>query len=166
MKQYECFEDHWRLTQNGLVTQGLRTTDITVHGCNQEEHDERLHNVRNMLRHHNLTVNLDKCELNMSHLILKAHVLSWRRIGLADMKVQAVVNASEPKSASEVKNFLRVVTYSSCYIPDFSTVSALLRKPNEKIQIFLWSSEQKTLKLFQHWKTCYLELKLSLMPCW
>ena len=117
--------------------------DIIVHGSNQEEHDKRLRKVLSVLRDKGLTVNVDKCELNMSHLVFMGHVLSSKGIGPAEVKVKAIVETREPETVSEVKSFLGLVTFSSRYIPDFSTVSEPLRRLTKCNQPFVWGPEQK-----------------------
>ena len=83
--------------------------DIIVHGSSQEEHDKRLRKVLSVLRDKGLTVNVDKCELNMSHLVFMGHVLSSKGIGPAEVKVKAIVETREPETVSEVKSFLGLV---------------------------------------------------------
>ena len=77
--------------------------DIIVHGASKEEHDKRLARVLETLRDNGLTLNKDKCELNMSKLVFMGHVLSVRGIGPAEVKVQAVVNAREPETEAGEK---------------------------------------------------------------
>ena len=102
--------------------------DIIVHRSSKEEHDKRLARVLETLRDNGLTLNKDKCELNMSKLVFMGHVLSARGIRPAEVSVKAVVNAREPETEVEVKSFLGLVTCSSRYIPDFSTVSEPFRR--------------------------------------
>ena len=87
--------------------------DITVHGSNQREHDERLRQVHIVLRKTGLTVNAEKCEPNMSHLVFMGHVLSSWGIAPTEVKVKAIVEARRPETMSEVKSFLGLVTFSS-----------------------------------------------------
>lgn len=102
--------------------------DIIVHGTSREEQDKRLIQVLGTLKDNGLTLNKDKCELNMSKLVFMGHVLSARGIGPAEVKIQSVQNARGPVSSAEVKSFLGLVTYSSWYKPDFSTVSEPLKR--------------------------------------
>jgi hypothetical protein len=55
---------------------------------------------------------MDKCEFNMSKIESMGHVLSARGVGPAEIKVKAVVEAREPKTAAEVRRFLGLVNYS------------------------------------------------------
>ena len=117
--------------------------DIIIHGSTQSEHDERLKNVLHVLKDKGLTVNPLKCEFNMSKLAFMGHILSARGISPSEAKVKSVIEAREAKTVSEVKSFLGLVTYSSRYIPDFSTVSEPLRRLTRKNASFHWGSEQQ-----------------------
>ena len=117
--------------------------DIIIHGSSQEEHDKRLRKVLCVLRDKGLTVNVEKCELNMSQLVFMGQILSARGIGPAEVKVKAVVEAREPETVSELKSFLGLVTFSSRYIPDFSTMSEPLRKLLREKEPFVWGPAQQ-----------------------
>ncbi len=80
--------------------------DIVVHGENVEQHNQRLSNLLERLQEERLTLNADKCQFNMTHINFMGMVLPEHGIGLAKSKVESVLNASAPKSASEVKSFL------------------------------------------------------------
>ena len=79
----------------------------------------------------------------MSKLVFLGHVLSARGIGPAEVKVQAVLNTREPEIAAEVKSFFGLVTYSSRYLPDFSTVSEPLHRLLKTNEPFVWGEEQQ-----------------------
>jgi hypothetical protein len=119
--------------------------DITVHASNQKEHDTCLENAVRVLRDKCITLNGGKCQLNMSQVVLMGHVLSDRGVGPAEVKVKAVVEAREPKTAAEVRSFLGLVNYSARFIPDLSIVSAPLRELTRKNSVFRWGkSEQES----------------------
>jgi hypothetical protein len=66
-------------------------------------------------------------------------------VGPAEVKVKAVVEAREPKTAAEVRSFLGLVNYSARFIPDLSIVSAPLRELTRKNSVFRWAkSEQES----------------------
>lgn len=80
--------------------------DIVVHGKDQHEHDQRLERVLCKLQEKNLTLNKEKCELGMDKITCMGHVLSKNRIAPTSERVEAIVNAKPPQSASEVKRVL------------------------------------------------------------
>ena len=50
--------------------------DIVVHGKTTSEHDQRLDIVLRNLSDRGLTLNIDKCQFNMTHIEFMGHVLS------------------------------------------------------------------------------------------
>ncbi|KAI2646104.1 Retrovirus-related Pol polyprotein [Labeo rohita] len=93
--------------------------DIIIHAPTKEIHDQRLHAVLQRLAN---------CE---------------KGIGPTAERVQAVVNAREPESASEVRSFLGLVGYSSRFIPQFASVTEPLRRLTKKDTPFKFGPEQR-----------------------
>ena len=117
--------------------------DIIVHGATVSEHNQRLHQLLQRIRERGLTLNKDKCKFNMSQVEFMGHLLSARGIGPSKVKVEAVLQARQPESASEVRSFLGLVTYSARFIPDLSTISEPLRKLIKQGEKFNWGPEQE-----------------------
>ena len=69
--------------------------------------------------------------------------MSARGIDPADAKVQAVVEAREPKNAAEVRSFLGLVNFTARFVPDLSTVSPPLRQLTKKGEPFVWDQERQ-----------------------
>ena len=90
-----------------------------------------------------LTLNRGKCQFKMSRLEYMSHVLSARGIGLADVKLKAVVDACEPKNAAEVRSYLGLVNFTARFIPDLATVSTPLRQLTKNGKPFVWGLEQQ-----------------------
>lgn len=114
--------------------------DIVVFGSSKEEHNKRLKLDR--IREKRLTLNKDKCEFSMNKITFMGHVLSKNGIGPTSERVKDILNATEPKNASEVKSFLGLVNFSARYIPNLATLSELLRKLTKKNEPFRWNKEQ------------------------
>ena len=89
--------------------------DIVVHGAIQGEHNKNLEKLLQTLREKGLTLNLDKCQFNISQITFMGHVLSEHGISLDEDKVKVVVNARQPSNAGEVRSFLGLVNFSSRY---------------------------------------------------
>lgn len=116
--------------------------DIIVHGRTIEEHNNRLVNVLNTLKENGLTLNREKCQFNMPHLMFMGHVLSAKGIGLADEKFKAIMEAREPQNPSEVRSFLGLVQFCARYICDYSTLVEPLRRLTRLNTKFEWGPEQ------------------------
>lgn len=80
--------------------------DITVHGKDMKEHDERLVKALKRMKDTGLTLNEQKCEFRMNELVFMGHKLSGKSISPSDEKAEAVREARQPTSASEVRSFL------------------------------------------------------------
>ena len=70
-------------------------------------------------------------------------LLSEKGIGLTSAKAEAVKKAQRPKSASEVRSFSGLVSFSARFIDDLATKAELLRKLTRKNVAFKWQTEQE-----------------------
>lgn len=116
--------------------------DIIVHGPTTEVHDRRLVKVLDKLREKGLTLNPEKCKFRIPKITFMGHLISEKGIGPTEEKVRAVVNAREPKTASEVRSFLGLVNFCSRFIPDLATTAEPLRKLTRTNTPFVWGNEQ------------------------
>ena len=117
--------------------------DIVVHGADQESHDRSLHAVLERLQVCGLTLNPEKCQYNMNRIVFMGMLLSDKGIGPTSERVKAVTGAREPQTTAELRCFLGLVSYSSCFIPQFSTISEPLRKLTKKDVPFIFGAEQR-----------------------
>ena len=78
----------------------------------------------------------------MSHIEFMGHILSEHGVGLAKSKVEAVQNARQPKSVSEVRSFLGLVNFSGRFIPNLATIAEPLRKLTRNGVPCNWGPEQ------------------------
>ena len=85
--------------------------DIIIHGKNTEKHDRRLQLILEGLKEKNLMLNAEK--FHTTQMVFMGLVLSNNGIGPAEDKVKAMVDAREPHSASEVRNFLGLANYNA-----------------------------------------------------
>ncbi|KAJ8018643.1 hypothetical protein HOLleu_43268 [Holothuria leucospilota] len=117
--------------------------DIIVHGKDLTEHNERLEKVLKRIQEAGLTLNEQKCEFNMSELVFMGHKLSGNGICPSDEKVEAIRDARQPTTASEIRSFLGLVQFCSRFIPDLATKSEPLRRLTKKGEDFNWGVEQE-----------------------
>ena len=109
----------------------------------KEEHDQRFEDAVKVLCIKGLMLNSDKCQFKMLQLEFMGHVLSASRIGPADVKVKAVIEACELKNAVKVRSFLGLVNFTVRFIPDLSTVLSPLRQLTKNGEPFMWDQEQQ-----------------------
>ena len=78
----------------------------------------------------------------MTHIEFMGHVLSKHGIGMAKSKVEAIKEARQPETMSEVRSFLGLLNFSSRFIPNLATKEESLRKLTRKNVPFKWGPEQ------------------------
>jgi len=125
--------------------QGVRniSDDIILHTKDDQEHDERLEKLLERLQERGLTLNLEKCKFKMPRLEFMGYRLSTRGIGPTESKVEAVVNAREPKTVAEVRSFMGLVNFSAKFIPNLATLAEPLRRLTRAGVPFRWAKEQR-----------------------
>lgn len=80
--------------------------DLIVHGCGIKERDRNLHAVLTRLKENGLTLNGDKCQFRLPKLTFFGHDLSRQGVAPSEKKVAAILNASPPQDASQVRSFV------------------------------------------------------------
>ena len=138
-------EMHQRVIQQVLEgCEGVRNIadDIIVYAPTLEQHDRRLDAVLRRLQDAGLKLNGEKCQFGMTELTFMGHRLSRAGVTATDDKVDAVLRAREPRTASEVRSFLGLVTFLGRFIPDLSTISAPLRDLTKSGVAWRWGKQE------------------------
>jgi hypothetical protein len=117
--------------------------DINVGGRDQEEHDRKLKLVLERLDAKDLTVNEAKCEFSKTEIDFFGLRFSSNGISIQTSNLEAMRNASRPKSVNDVRSFLGLASYCSRFIPNFSTIAKPLRDLTKKKQQWHWGDEQE-----------------------
>ena len=117
--------------------------DLIVHGCGIKEHDRNLHAVLTRLKEKGLTLNGDKCRFRIPKLTFFGHDLSRQGVASSEEKVAAILNASPPQHASQVRSFVQLVQYSTKFLPNFAQEAEPLRSLLRKNEPFNWGEEQE-----------------------
>ena len=95
-------------------------------------------------------MNGDKCQFRLPKLTFFGHDLSRQGVAPSEEKVAAILNASPPQDASQVRSFVQLVQYSAKFLPNFAQVAEPLRSLLRKNQPFIWGEAQE--KSFQKLK--------------
>ena len=111
--------------------------DLIVHGCRIKQHDRNLHAVLTRLKEKGLTLNGDKCQFRLPKLTFFGHDLSWQGVAPSEEKVAAILNASPPQDASQVRSFVQLVQYSVKFLPNFAQEAEPLRSLLRKNEPFI-----------------------------
>ena len=115
--------------------------DIIIYGKNQEAHNQALDAVLRKFTNAGLTIKPEKCELNKKSITFFGFVFSSRGISPDREKVKAIHDASLPKTAKEVRSFLGMANYCAKFIPNFSSITKLLRDLTKKDISFRWGEQ-------------------------
>ena len=91
--------------------------DLIVHSCGIKEHDRNLHAVLTRLKEKGLTLNGDKCQFRLPKITFFGHDLSRQGAAPSEETVAAILNASPPQDASQVRSFVQLVPYSASFFP-------------------------------------------------
>jgi hypothetical protein len=115
--------------------------DIVVHGPDRTTHDQRLNEVFQRLRHHNLTVNAEKCTFAVNKVQFVGHWISGSGISPLSSNVEAVQRLSEPTTTAQVSSFLGMTNYYLRFMQGYADISAPLRSLLRKDAQWHWSME-------------------------
>lgn len=115
--------------------------DIAIAGNSISECKERLQMVLRKLREHNLHVNQKKCRFFQPCIEYLGYEISEAGIRPVKRKVEAILNAPEPKSKEEVQQLLGLINYYRRFIPDTSAIVQPLNDLLKAHHQFHWSEE-------------------------
>ncbi|XP_038052408.1 uncharacterized protein LOC119725119 [Patiria miniata] len=108
----------------------------------QQEHDRNLKAVLDRLQSHNARLNKSKCKFAQPELKFYGHTFSGDGITPDPKKIEALINATPPKNAKEVKSFLGLASYVSRFIPNYATVTNPLRALTHQDSKWKWEQEE------------------------
>ena len=100
--------------------------DITVHGHTEAEHDAHLHNLMKVARKYGVVFNPQKTHVKAPAINFFGCLYDANGVHLDPKKVDAVHALPAPTNATELQEFLGMVTYLSPFIHDLSTLTAPL----------------------------------------
>ena len=116
--------------------------DFIVHGKTQEDHDKSLHSLLQRFKETNLTFGRNKCKFNLEEVEFFGYVFSKDGIKPANSKISALQNMAPPCNVSEVQSLLGMAQYSSRFIPNFSDITAPLRKLTHSSTKWKWDNDE------------------------
>ncbi|XP_062699441.1 uncharacterized protein K02A2.6-like [Aedes albopictus] len=113
--------------------------DVLIAGKDFNDCRKKLFLVLERLAKANIKVNLKKCKFFVSQLPYLGHVLTDKGLLPCPDKVKTIREAKAPRSVSELKAFLGLVTYYSKFIPNLSTRISCLYNLLKKNVTFCWT---------------------------
>ena len=117
--------------------------DILVTGENKEEHMQVLAEVLERLEKHNVKLQRKKCDFLSGSVVYLGYRIDAQGLHPLAEKVEAIVNAPEPKNVSELKSFLGMIQYYARFLPDVSTKLAPFHELLKKNVEWKWSDVER-----------------------
>ena len=99
-------------------------------------------NTQQQVREHGLTVNEEKCLLNLPKIIFFRIVLSKDGISADETKFQAVKKRQKLGYIAQFRTFLGLVTYLGSFKPNFADLIDPLHKLLRKGKNWEWGDQQ------------------------
>lgn len=135
--------------------------DLIIWGCTKEQHNRRLYNTLERLKHHNVSLNISKCQILVQELNYLGHKISHRGIGLDEHKIKATTDMTPPTNKKSLEKFLGMFNYLSIYIEIYSKIAAPLRELLKKGVCWHWNELHKDVFL-QLQQDVFLQLQQAI----
>ena len=117
--------------------------DIIIGAHTPEELLTRMKDTFDRLRHHNITVNKEKCKFMREKITYMGHTLSKDGVSPDQLKIQSILSLEPPRNVKELRSFLGMVTYCAKFIPQYATISYPLRSLLQKGKQFKWKTKHQ-----------------------
>jgi len=121
--------------------------DIIIYGKNLLDHNEKLRDMFERLREHNLKMQPDKCELlkvNVLRIVL-GHIINEYGIKPDPNKTKTVLQYPKSTNVKEIKSFLGLSGYYRKFIKSYSLIAKSITNLLKKCVIFNWDTHVKRL---------------------
>lgn len=123
--------------------------DILVHTTSWEEHMEKLRELLRRLRRANLTARPTKCCVGYEKVEFLGHIVGQGLLQPKANKLEAIQNASQPQTKTQLRSFLGLANYYRQFIPNFAAIAVPLTdktKKGESNQIEWGESQEKAFR--------------------
>lgn len=146
--------EHFQRTMSEVI-EGLdgvvcHIDDVLVWGCNQEEHDARLHATLQRIEKAGITLNVEKCDLSQTKVTFLGHIIADTGISPDPKKTDSISEMKAPTNVAELRSFLGMVNQVGKFIPHLAEKDKALRDLLSKKNSWYWGVDQakafKTLK--------------------
>lgn len=121
--------------------------DIIIPSSTFEQHVATLNEIFECLKRAGFRVNFEKCKFCCSSLKFLGFVVDQMGLRTDPDKVAAIQRFRTPRTTTEVKRLIGLVSYYRIFLPDLSTISSpitALIKNKKKGQPIRWSSEAES----------------------
>ena len=101
--------------------------DVAVFGRSEVEHDDNLHNLMKVSREHGLVYNSKKCAIKTAQISFFGTIYDEKGVHPDPKKVEDIKVLPIPESATQLQEFLGIITYMGYFVPNLSQNTAILR---------------------------------------
>ncbi|PNF14896.1 hypothetical protein B7P43_G05140 [Cryptotermes secundus] len=118
--------------------------DIVVFGESLQIHNNKLRDVLDRMREHNLKLQPDKCEFLRKEVSYLGHIITSEGVKPDERKVEVVKNFPTPTTTQKLKGFLGLAGYYRRFIPNFSKIAKPLTELLKKNTPYIWNEKTET----------------------
>ena len=136
--------------------------DIIIFSKTEEEHLRHLEEIFVRLRKFGLKMKREKCSFFKKHIQHLGHLVSEKGFELLPEKLELIHNMPAPRTAKEVKQFLRLIGYYRKFVPCFVDISRPLTKLTRHNVVFEWTDQ--CAKAFNHLRKLLMEYPILRYP--
>src|SRR5271154_2575065 len=114
--------------------------DIAIWSDSVEEHEEHVRSILEALREAGICASKKKSVLFADEIHFLGHTISSHGVEPHHVKIDKILASRTPRSASDIKEFNRLVNYVGQFIPGLSDWSTILSSLTKKNVPFKWES--------------------------
>ena len=118
--------------------------DILIFSKSEEEHEVHLTKILQILQTQQLYAKLSKCSFFQTEAKFLGHVVSAQGIHVDPVKISAIQNWEEPKTATQLRSFLGLCNFFKKFVPNFSSLAAPLTDLTSRDTDFYFDETTRT----------------------
>ena len=116
--------------------------DLAVYGDTLEQHNEQLSGLLAALEQFGITMGQEKCKVAVPHIEFMGLVATKNGIQPPEDKVRAIQQIKLSKDKSEVRSFMGLVQFLSCFIPNLASIAEPIQQLTQSASRWHWGMEE------------------------